>query len=304
MNNENEISLISIGGLARASGVPVETLRNWERRYGFPEPSRLDSGHRRYPWAIVPRLRSIRQVLALGFKPSFAVGASTEELERIISDTRGAGEEQARVETEAEKDLDSWMDAVEKMDSVRLTTAFHRSWSRLGASEFLLGLTVPFLREIGDRWEDGSLSVAHEHFASESLQSFLSSQWRPLANRGTNGRVVLANFEGELHSIGLHICAVFLVLKDLEPVFLGPNTPTSDIVTAARQTGVRAAVIGFSKVSDLARAGRELADMIRSLPSDVILVYGGNEQLPAMDGLRYLDSFEAFERWVEEISRA
>ena len=52
---------LTIGTLARRTGVSVSTLRAWERRFGFPVPARLESGHRRYTErdveAIVAALR-------------------------------------------------------------------------------------------------------------------------------------------------------------------------------------------------------------------------------------------------------
>jgi DICT domain-containing protein len=44
---------LSIGDLAHRTGVPISTLRSWERRYGFPRPSRQAGGHRRYGEADV-----------------------------------------------------------------------------------------------------------------------------------------------------------------------------------------------------------------------------------------------------------
>ncbi|HWJ83285.1 MAG TPA: DICT sensory domain-containing protein [Nocardioides sp.] len=39
---------LTIGDLAQRTGVSTAVLRMWETRYGFPEPRRLASGHRRY----------------------------------------------------------------------------------------------------------------------------------------------------------------------------------------------------------------------------------------------------------------
>jgi MerR family transcriptional regulator, light-induced transcriptional regulator len=41
-------NFLSIGDVARITGVGEATLRAWERRFGFPEPERRESGHRRY----------------------------------------------------------------------------------------------------------------------------------------------------------------------------------------------------------------------------------------------------------------
>lgn len=49
MDPERRDHLLTIGGLAERTGVPPATLRSWESRYGFPRPTRLAGGHRRYP---------------------------------------------------------------------------------------------------------------------------------------------------------------------------------------------------------------------------------------------------------------
>ncbi len=58
---------LSIGALARAAGVGVETVRFYERKGLLQEPPRLDSGYRAYPPATVERLRFIRRAKELGF---------------------------------------------------------------------------------------------------------------------------------------------------------------------------------------------------------------------------------------------
>ena len=67
MNAENrrraqESKPLSIGVLSRATGIPAETLRTWERRYGFPLPDRKPSGHRLYPAATVKHLRRVARL--------------------------------------------------------------------------------------------------------------------------------------------------------------------------------------------------------------------------------------------------
>ena len=76
--------MLSIGALARATAIPVETLRTWERRYGYPVPQRKPSGHRLYPVRSVPRLRRIAQALAGGHRASEVVPASDADLRALL----------------------------------------------------------------------------------------------------------------------------------------------------------------------------------------------------------------------------
>lgn len=296
---KNEDALLSIGGLARACGITAETLRNWERRYGFPEPVRRSSGHRRYHWGIVPRLQLIRRALELGYKPSFAVAASVEKLAEAIEQTPGARSSGLHATIRGAADeIESWLAAVERFDTTGLDLVLRRAWSRHGAAEFVLDLAIPFLREIGDRWEDGRLNVAHEHFASETLVSFLGQQWRPLSRRARGSRVVLANLEGELHNLGLHMAAVFLSLADIEVVLLGPNTPLDDIQLAAAQPGVTAVVIGLSPVADPVASALKLTRLRDALSGSVLVAFGGNADVADIEGIMYFETLESLSAWA------
>jgi MerR family transcriptional regulator, light-induced transcriptional regulator len=55
----NENNFLSIGDVVRATGLTEATLRAWERRYGFPQPQREPSGHRRYAAAEMERILAV-----------------------------------------------------------------------------------------------------------------------------------------------------------------------------------------------------------------------------------------------------
>ena len=58
---------LTIGELAKESGVHLETIRYYEREGLMPAPPRKSSGHRAYPPGAARRLRFIKRVQELGF---------------------------------------------------------------------------------------------------------------------------------------------------------------------------------------------------------------------------------------------
>lgn len=60
------------------TGIGEATLRAWEQRYGFPEPHRLPSGHRRYDAADVDRLRHAARLRDSGIPTGVAIGRARE----------------------------------------------------------------------------------------------------------------------------------------------------------------------------------------------------------------------------------
>ena len=58
---------MKIGELARAAGVPIDTVRYYERQGLLPLPARTASGYRQYGHDDAARLRFVRRAKALGF---------------------------------------------------------------------------------------------------------------------------------------------------------------------------------------------------------------------------------------------
>jgi MerR family mercuric resistance operon transcriptional regulator len=79
---------MTIGRLAKAAGVNVETIRYYQRRGLLPEPPRPPGGQRRYPAAVLERLGFIRQAQQLGF--------SLEEIRRLLELSARQAHEEVR----------------------------------------------------------------------------------------------------------------------------------------------------------------------------------------------------------------
>jgi hypothetical protein len=231
--------LLTIGALSAATGVPVETLRTWERRYGFPVAARKPSGHRVYP-RHRPRLRLIAQALARGHRAAEVVAASEGALEALVAALPPAMEPRPSHRATylpaliAPADSTDLVGATRAFDGERLKRAFQVDWARLGPLEFLEQRAAPFLTAIGDAWSKGTLDVRHEHFVSAALGDFLRAVRIPLAERADGPIVALATLSGELHGLGLQMCALVVAVAGWRPLLLGVNTPFPRIVALAR----------------------------------------------------------------------
>ncbi|HEY8592224.1 MAG TPA: MerR family transcriptional regulator [Sphingomicrobium sp.] len=82
----------TIGGLAKAAGVGVETVRYYQRRGLLPEPPRPPGEVRRYSAHDLKRLHFIRSAQAAGF----TLNEIKELLELDASDDRARARELAR----------------------------------------------------------------------------------------------------------------------------------------------------------------------------------------------------------------
>jgi excisionase family DNA binding protein len=148
--------------------------------------------------------------------------------------------------------------------------------TRMRPDRVHLDLLAPCLREIGDRWAAGSLSVGDEHVAS-AVAVRLAARLAPLcARRGrTRGTLVIGGSAGELHGLPLTLVTNVLRSRGWEVVELGPNTPAADVIEAVGRTD-RLRAVGVSVGSDGAKesAARTLA-AVRDRYPGVPLLAGG-----------------------------
>jgi excisionase family DNA binding protein len=148
--------------------------------------------------------------------------------------------------------------------------------TRMRPDRVHLDLLAPCLREIGDRWEAGSLGVGDEHVAT-AVAARVAARLAPLcARRGrTRGTVIIGGSAGELHGLPITLVANVLRSRGWEVRELGPNTPVADLVEAVGRTD-RLRAVGVSVGSDAATesAARALAAVRDRFPQ-VLLLAGG-----------------------------
>ena len=197
-----EGGLLTIGALSTATGIPVDTIRTWERRYGYPLPERKPSGHRVYALSTVPRLRRVAQAIARGHRAAEVLPATESALEVLLASLPPAITEPAGPRADAASGMLMPADAREVLqwvrgfDAERLKRWFQTDWARLGPLQFLEYRAAAFLRAVGDAWAAKELEVRHEHFASAVLGDFLRSVRQPLEDRARGPIAALATLPG------------------------------------------------------------------------------------------------------------
>src|SRR4051812_34120639 len=150
--------LLSIGALSTATGIPIGTIRTWERRYGVPVPVRKPSGHRVYPLTIVPHLRRAAQAIERGHRAAEVLPASEAALDALLNSLPASGTAPARrdrVPTEMEKNpsgSEELLAATRRFDGDRLKRILHSEWARRGPIDFLEQCASPFLAAVGRGW--------------------------------------------------------------------------------------------------------------------------------------------------------
>jgi len=288
--------------VARLTGIPIDTLRAWERRYGVVAPGRDDRG-RLYDDADVHKLSLLRRLVGCGHSIGRIAGLPVPELEALLATGEGGA---PALRPGAPVDVSSLLEAVERYDQAGVERQLGRVAAVLPPRDLVLELVVPFLRSVGDAWHEGRLDVAHEHVATAATRNLLGSLFRLQVPRDGRARVVFATPPGERHEVGLLAAAMLAAFAGLEGVYLGADVPTADVARAARRTGARAVVLGLRGAVEPEEAVASVRRLAAELPEGVAILAGGMgppalEREVAAAGARVVPDLGALEEELREL---
>jgi DNA-binding transcriptional MerR regulator/methylmalonyl-CoA mutase cobalamin-binding subunit len=230
------------------AGINPTLLRAWERRYHLVSPQRTASGYRVYSPEDVELLKDAAQLVAAGHSISEVARLSRTELRAAAGSTAplapAAGAPGGSLSPGAAGDLDEAAIATALAGALHAVAAFDRqqfeaalfpvtAMAGLGPVALCDRVLLPLLRQIGDGWERGQLSVAAEHFGSALCRAKILQCLEFVARTATGPRVVCACPENELHEGGLLAFAVHAAVARWQVVYLGGHTPLGQALDTA-----------------------------------------------------------------------
>jgi len=261
-----------IRAAARLTGLSVDTLRAWERRYGVVEPARGDRG-RVYTDRHIDRLKQLAGLVEHGHAIGTIAGLSDAALLRLSGNTRPSRPALARI------DIEPLVAAMKGYELEAIEAHLSRLAVVLSPQAFVLSVVIPALHEIGTRWEAGSVRPAQEHLVSAILRSVLGGMLRAMPRRDDAPRVVFATLSGERHELGLLSAAVLAAAAGAHAIYLGPDLPAADLAHAVSKSGASALVLAATASTSI---DRNDLDALKRVPQDVGVWVGG----PAADTVK------------------
>jgi len=245
---QNDAAL-RIGELSKRSGVSPELLRAWERRYGLLRPTRSAGGLRLYSLDDLERVREMRRHLASGLAAAEAAALVSRPAQ--VAEAGHGMADAARAEL---------TDALDSFDEPRAQAALDELLSAATVDTLLTEVVLPYLRELGDRWERGEASVAHEHFASSVLRGRMLGLARGWG-RGLGPLALLACLPGEQHELGLIAFGLALRARGWRVAYLGSDTPVETLTVAADSLRPAAVVVTAVTAARVRTVEAELRDL-------------------------------------------
>lgn len=296
--------MLSIGAVSRATGIPVETLRTWERRYGLLRAERRPTGHRHYPVSAVAHLRRITAALAHGHRPADVMTLTERDLDSLLDalhsprlapplhETRAT-----RVRATGPARVRDALAAISDFDGAGLRLGLEAAAARGGPREFIEDFAVPLMKSVGRAWTAGRLAVRHEHFATAHVADVLRELRRRAEKPGRGPRVAVASLPGDRHELGTLMASVILAEAGWTVIYLGQDTPAEQLTALAHDAALEAVAIGVSSTAPRT-VREELRSLVRDLPSSTRLVVGGAGVPTRVTGSIRVANLAALERWA------
>lgn len=270
---------LSITAVERDTGLSKDTLRVWERRYGFPQPERDTFDERTYPLDQVDKLRVLKRLMDQGHRPGKIIDLPIDRLQQMAASITAAPTLASEVIAPLE-DLQTFIELVKQHRTEALRRQLSQSLLRLGLSRFVTDVVAPLNKLVGDSWARGYLEIFEEHLYTESIQVVLRGaisavQYAGQAVDGTP-RVLLTTFPQEAHGLGLLMAEALFSLEGARCLSLGVQTPIWDIVLAATAQKIDIVALSFSSSLNPNKVLDGLRELRAKLPPGVEIWAGGN----------------------------
>lgn len=307
----------TIGVVSRRTGLTIDLIRAWERRYQAIEPWRDEKDRRLYSDADVERLLLLRSATAEGRPIRQVAGLPNRELEALIDEDRTAAVRRYELPGEpgqgleggvdaAAELLDRCVEAIRVLNAQALETHLDQATLALPRTRLLEQLLVPLMHRVGDLWQEGELRPVHEHLASAVVRSFVGSLRSAYRPNPSAPRIVCTTPHGQRHEMGVLLAALTAASEGWDVTYLGPDLPADEIAAAVADRQARAVALSLTYPPDDPQMVHELPRLDRLMEPQVALLVGGRaaplyQAVLVRTRALHLENYEDFRRELRRL---
>lgn len=268
---------LPITAVERETGLSKDTLRVWEKRYGFPHPLRNAADDRLYPPEQVERLKRIRRLMDIGYRPGKVAHLDDAALQELLNKNPILSKTKKEIQPYAQQ-LEPLLAAIESHNGQLLEEQLNHALMRCGMASFVTQIVAPLTTAVGDAWAQGRFEVFEEHLYTEVVTNVLRSSLAGLRHTSALGqpRVLLTTLPQEQHGLGLLMVEALLTLDGCSCVSLGTQTPMSDIVRAAHAHHADVVALSFTNLHSASTVQTSLRTLRSELPASTAIWVGGD----------------------------
>lgn len=263
--------MYSIKAAAQATGLTVETLRAWERRYGVVVPSRDASGRRVYLAEDVLRLRRLREATERGHPIGRLATLSGDALAALLNESPDR-----RIRAATNAFVERILDAARRFRTAECEQALTLAIAMLPPQQLVTEVLQPLLREVGDRWHRGEFAISQERLVSTVVRRHIGLMLDAYDRNASRAAIVFATLPGERHELGLLTSAMLCASRGFKTHYLGPDLPPAEIARYAREVDATIVALSIVLMDRIAEAPAQLAELAALLPATTAIWLGGS----------------------------
>jgi MerR family transcriptional regulator, light-induced transcriptional regulator len=278
-----------ISAVAKLTGIPLDTLRAWERRYRTVIPKRVARG-RLYSEEQIQKLLLLRRAVEQGHSIGQVAALGDRQLRELLEKSSSIAASAAKA-TDSSDILAPVLHALDRFDYAGTDREINRLAAAMGSPRsFVHQAALPLMRTVGERWHEGKCSIAQEHMLTNLLTGVLASLVRTYSPSNPLARVLLATPTNERHAFPTLAAAMLIAAGGLGAIYLGTDLPAADIVLAARKSEADVVLLSLSSAPSSELLG-DLGYIANKVPRAAALWLGGAPEL-------HLDRATAGSRWL------
>lgn len=283
----------SIRIVSKRTGLSTHVIRVWEKRYQAVEPNRTATNRRLYSDQEIERLSLLREVTNAGHSISNVAALPVERLRELARDGQKHDANPARShDTDGTANhlgndlVEECLVAVKSLNPKALQDALVRGSVLLGLQGLLQLVVAPLAHALGELWRTGTITAAHEHFATAALRTQLGQMTKGFAEPENAPTLIISTPAGQLHELGAMLAGAAASSLGWRVAYLGTSLPAAEIAGAAIQRKARAVALSIVYPEDDPHLELELIRLRELLPPSIAIIVGGRAMRsysPALD---------------------
>jgi DNA-binding transcriptional MerR regulator len=221
---------LSIASLEQLSGVPVHTIRMWERRYNALKPLRSEGNTRFYSDDQLKRLLNLVSLTQSGLKISKACALNAQEVDQFLA---LAMDHTISTDAHFEMGISQLLKYGLTYNEFEFDKVLNAMILKYGVSTCYQQLIYPLLQRLGLMWQRDHICPAQEHFVSDIIRRKLmvAIDGIPLNKKPTLTWLLFLP-EDETHDIPLLFSSYLLRSQGFKVLYLGASVPLESLKDA------------------------------------------------------------------------
>lgn len=265
--------MYSIKAISNLTGINSETLRTWERRFEFLDPSRDQKGQRIYSEQDLSKLSKLSSLVKAGHPIRHLANKSIKELEELCDLPS-----RVSLRQEEQKLLDDLLQAVQNSDLKRFRFLVGYAASLHQPTSIVEYILSPTWRKIGELWLNKTINIATEHALTSIFKEEITVAIRTLQMSANGPTIIFTTPSKELHEIGLLMGSYIAASEGFHCHYLGPNLPFEDLIGMIDEFNPAAVVLSIVNKKYDDTLENELTHLSKELPKEIELWIGTNSE--------------------------